>query len=168
MGCNIGCSTPQHNPWTADWVTFFRDHRLGFQLKLIKEQYGDNDLYAKGEHVKGRQIPLGGILLRVGIHVLENASVEENETFLSTVGHPHMTGQRLLEKLPLLLQGLDNVQPCLLHGDLWSGNVVADSHGSPVILDPACYCMSLFFSQILESCLVSEISSLNCSITLAC
>ncbi|KAH9543353.1 hypothetical protein CY35_13G060600 [Sphagnum magellanicum] len=94
MDNTIG-STPQHNPWTADWVTFFRDHRLGFQLKLIKEQYGDNDLYAKG--------------------------------------------QRLLEKLPLLLQGLDNVQPCLLHGDLWSGNVVTDSNGSPVILDPACY-----------------------------
>jgi hypothetical protein len=103
----------------------------------------------------------------VSIHVLENASDEENETFLSTVGHPHMTGQRLLEKLPLLLQGLDNVQPCLLHGDLWSGNVVADSHGSPVILDPACYCMSLFFSQILEFCLVSEISSLNPSTMLA-
>jgi protein-ribulosamine 3-kinase len=123
MDNTIG-STPQHNPWTADWVTFFRDHRLGFQLKLIKEQYGDNDLYAKG--------------------------------------------QRLLEKLPLLLQGLDNVQPCLLHGDLWSGNVVTDSNGSPVILDPACYCMSLFFSQILESCLVSEISSLNHSTMLAC
>ena len=27
----------------------------------------------------------------------------------------------------------------LLHGDLWSGNQGADSHGNPVIYDPACY-----------------------------
>jgi hydroxyacid-oxoacid transhydrogenase len=26
--------TPQHNPWTDDWITFFRDHRLRFQLDL--------------------------------------------------------------------------------------------------------------------------------------
>ncbi len=29
--------------------------------------------------------------------------------------------------------------PSLLHGDLWSGNWSADSHGQPVIYDPACY-----------------------------
>lgn len=27
----------------------------------------------------------------------------------------------------------------LLHGDLWSGNAMADDQGRPVILDPACY-----------------------------
>lgn len=26
--------TPQPNPWTDDWVAFFRDHRLGHQLRL--------------------------------------------------------------------------------------------------------------------------------------
>ena len=26
--------TPQHNPWTSDWVEFFREHRLRFQLDL--------------------------------------------------------------------------------------------------------------------------------------
>lgn len=88
-------STPQKNPWTDDWISFFRDHRLGFQLQLIKDTYRDNDLYAKG--------------------------------------------QRLLERLPVLLKDLDSVRPCLLHGDLWSGNVAADTNGAPVILDPACY-----------------------------
>lgn len=36
----------------------------------------------------------------------------------------------------------DNVEiePCLLHGDLWSGNISSDKNGEPVILDPACYC----------------------------
>lgn len=35
----------------------------------------------------------------------------------------------------------DNVEiePCLLHGDLWSGNISSDKNGEPVILDPACY-----------------------------
>lgn len=29
--------------------------------------------------------------------------------------------------------------PALLHGDLWGGNVAADSQNNPVIFDPACY-----------------------------
>lgn len=29
-------STPQHNPWTADWGEFFTHYRLGFQLQLAK------------------------------------------------------------------------------------------------------------------------------------
>jgi len=27
-------STPQHNTWGDDWVQFFKDHRIGFQLEL--------------------------------------------------------------------------------------------------------------------------------------
>ncbi len=30
-------------------------------------------------------------------------------------------------------------RPSLLHGDLWSGNQAADTHGDPLIYDPACY-----------------------------
>jgi fructosamine-3-kinase len=30
-------------------------------------------------------------------------------------------------------------QPCLLHGDLWGGNVLADEHGDPALIDPAAY-----------------------------
>lgn len=26
--------TPQHNAWSDDWLAFFREHRLGFQLRL--------------------------------------------------------------------------------------------------------------------------------------
>lgn len=33
----------------------------------------------------------------------------------------------------------DDATPSLLHGDLWSGNYLADENGNPVIIDPAVY-----------------------------
>ena len=30
-------ANPQPNPWTADWTDFFRDQRLGYQLRLARE-----------------------------------------------------------------------------------------------------------------------------------
>ena len=32
--------TPQQNPWTADWVEFYRDQRLGYQFKLARRRGG--------------------------------------------------------------------------------------------------------------------------------
>jgi len=32
--------TPQPNPWTDDWTTFFREHRLAFQFKLAARRGG--------------------------------------------------------------------------------------------------------------------------------
>lgn len=32
--------TPQPNPWTDDWLSFYRDHRLGFQFKLARRRGG--------------------------------------------------------------------------------------------------------------------------------
>lgn len=35
--------TPQRNTWSDDWVAFFREHRLGFQLQLAADNgYGGN------------------------------------------------------------------------------------------------------------------------------
>jgi fructosamine-3-kinase len=31
-------STPQINDWTEDWLTFWRSHRLGFQIRLAKRK----------------------------------------------------------------------------------------------------------------------------------
>jgi len=44
--------------------------------------------------------------------------------------------ERLYERLPDLLP---NERPALLHGDLWSGNVVVDEQGMPALVDPAVY-----------------------------
>ena len=47
-------------------------------------------------------------------------------------------GRLLLDKLDRFFIGYDPV-PSLLHGDLWSGNVGFDTHGGPVVFDPASY-----------------------------
>ena len=48
------------------------------------------------------------------------------------------------EKITKLLDNLDRFliepeQPSLLHGDLWSGNVMCGSDGKAMLIDPACY-----------------------------
>lgn len=32
---------PQKNPWTEDWITFFRDHRMGYQFQLARKRGGN-------------------------------------------------------------------------------------------------------------------------------
>jgi len=39
---------PQKNLWTADWVTFFRDRRIGFQLQLAQQKGGH---FPRGEEL---------------------------------------------------------------------------------------------------------------------
>ena len=46
--------------------------------------------------------------------------------------------EALLKRLPELIDD-KSVKPSLLHGDLWSGNVMADERGEAVIFDPAVY-----------------------------
>ncbi|OMO78664.1 hypothetical protein CCACVL1_14215 [Corchorus capsularis] len=87
-------STPQINTWSSDWIQFYGEHRLGFQLKLARDQYGDSTIYQKGH--------------------------------------------RLIKNMAPLFEDIV-IEPCLLHGDLWSGNITSDKDGEPVILDPACY-----------------------------
>ena len=45
---------------------------------------------------------------------------------------------RLENKLEDILKGSEE-PPCLLHGDLWSGNFLCNSSGNPVLIDPAVY-----------------------------
>ncbi len=94
-GDNFIGATPQPNRWTADWVEFFAQHRLAFQLGLAR---------------------------RAG---LSDGSLDR-------------LGDRLLERLGEWLD-LPEERPCLIHGDLWSGNFLVDSVGEPVLVDPAVY-----------------------------
>lgn len=56
-------------------------------------------------------------------------------------GHGHELS-RLLDRAESRIRELlstDPVAPSLLHGDLWSGNFMADDEGRPVLIDPAVY-----------------------------
>lgn len=50
-------------------------------------------------------------------------------------------GDRLLDRLERWIDppDLEGEPACLLHGDLWSGNYLADAAGEPVLVDPATY-----------------------------
>jgi len=47
-------ATPQHNDWTADWIAFFREHRLGYQLKLAAENGFTGELQESGARLLKR------------------------------------------------------------------------------------------------------------------
>jgi len=42
-------STPQHNEWSSDWITFLREHRIGFQLQLAQRNGYIGRLQSSGE-----------------------------------------------------------------------------------------------------------------------
>jgi fructosamine-3-kinase len=81
--------------WTAGWLDFYRQHRLGYQIALARD---------------------GGRL---------------------------DSGDRAL--LDRLVEGLDRYidEPAegaaLIHGDLWSGNLLVTGDGRPALIDPAVY-----------------------------
>lgn len=47
-------ATPQHNDWRDDWVSFWGEQRLGFQLDLAARQGHGRDLVAVGERLRAR------------------------------------------------------------------------------------------------------------------
>ena len=49
--------TPQHNDWSDDWVTFFRERRLGYQLRLAAERGYTGDFQEQGARLMKR-LPL--------------------------------------------------------------------------------------------------------------
>ena len=53
-------------------------------------------------------------------------------------GHVFPNRTKLLETVHHHLSSLE-IQPSLLHGDLWGGNAGFDENGDPVLFDPACY-----------------------------
>lgn len=89
-------ATPQPNHWGDDWIAFWRERRLGYQLALAQ-----------------RKGVADGRLTSAVQAVIDAAA----DIAAPTADEPMS----------------------LLHGDLWSGNVMTDEGGSPVLIDPAIY-----------------------------
>lgn len=49
-------STPQHNRWTNEWVDFFREQRLGFQLQLAENNSLGTKISTLGEQLLARLV----------------------------------------------------------------------------------------------------------------
>lgn len=47
-------STPQPNGWCDDWIGFWREHRLGFQLDLARDNGCDRGLLERGRELLAR------------------------------------------------------------------------------------------------------------------
>lgn len=47
-------ATPQHNDWQADWITFWREQRLGFQLALAAHNNYGGTLQSRGQQLMER------------------------------------------------------------------------------------------------------------------
>ncbi|KAK4483443.1 hypothetical protein RD792_010630 [Penstemon davidsonii] len=126
-------STPQINTWTSDWIEFYGVHRLGYQLKLARQQYGDSLIYEKGCTDTPKIGPVQYPVLRGYGYASDTRGICVRYAIWR---------QRLVKNMAPLFEDVI-IEPCLLHGDLWSGNISSDKNGEPVILDPACYCMFL-------------------------
>jgi fructosamine-3-kinase len=46
--------TPQHNPWSDNWVEFYREHRLGYQLELAASNGFTGALQSEGARLLKR------------------------------------------------------------------------------------------------------------------
>lgn len=88
-------ATEQPNTPLDDWVEFWRERRLGHQLRLARDR---------------------GLADRAMLRA----------------------GERMMQRLDELI-GQPDEPCCLLHGDLWGGNYMADAAGRPVLIDPAAY-----------------------------
>lgn len=47
-------ATPQHNGWSGDWPSFWRERRLGYQLRVARERGHGGRLMADGERLHER------------------------------------------------------------------------------------------------------------------
>ncbi|CAK9301746.1 unnamed protein product [Gordionus sp. m RMFG-2023] len=85
---------PQNNHWSSDWIEFFIQQKLEYQINMIDDKHNDKECISIWSQLK--------------------------------------------ECIPKYFDGII-IEPSLLHGDLWSGNIGQTPDGDPVIFDPASF-----------------------------
>ncbi|KAF8665432.1 hypothetical protein AX16_000451 [Volvariella volvacea WC 439] len=102
-------ATRLQNGWYDSWEACFST-MIGDLLDRLAPRYAN--LKKPGEELRKRYV--NGSSLQIELLIKDTQSV-----------------------IPALLGRNLNIEPVLLHGDLWSGNVGVDSAGEPIIFDPA-------------------------------
>jgi len=104
-------------------------HKFGAHgFGLAQDNFIGSLAQANREHESWPEFYAEERLLALGTRARERGA-------LSAALYARLT--RLCTRLPELCG--DPEPPARLHGDLWSGNVMADARGAPVLIDPAVY-----------------------------
>jgi fructosamine-3-kinase len=122
----------QVTPVARFWADFGEHlaalHRVHSDLfGLDHDNYLGSLVQSNGQHVSGVDFFVSQRLrvqvkLAIDAGYLDKASAKQFET--------------LYKKLPSLLP---DEKPCLVHGDLWRGNLIGNNNGRPCLIDPAVY-----------------------------
>ncbi|CAI0425231.1 unnamed protein product [Linum tenue] len=91
-----------------------------------------------GSYIIMEYIEFGAARSNQGGSLLKCIKPGNQQKALALTWTIQLAGQRLVKNMAALFENIV-IEPCLLHGDLWSGNISSDKSGEPVILDPACY-----------------------------
>jgi protein-ribulosamine 3-kinase len=143
-----GPRLPQPLAWGADFL-LMEDLRpaahsphywplFGAQLAALHSQknpsFGfDHDNYI-GSTPQPNPRTVDGYAFFAGSRLLFQARLAQDQSLLGS------TEVRQVERLAARLPELVPQQPAsLIHGDLWSGNAIADAAGAPALIDPAAH-----------------------------
>jgi fructosamine-3-kinase len=113
-------------------------HLLGQKLALLHknthEYFGlDHDNYIGSLHQQNQRSGSWiDFFITHRLNVQLAIAVDQGSTEKSLV----KKFETLYKKLPSILT---NERPALVHGDLWSGNLITDDQGQPCLIDPAVY-----------------------------
>lgn len=126
----------RRSPPAGDWVTFGAHLALLHRRSLENPSGGQGFGWARDNFIGSSPQP-NRRERNWGLFFTE-CRLRPQFQWLCQKGLELQGAERLLERLPSWLDGRD-AEPCLVHGDLWSGNGAVLAGGEASVFDPAVY-----------------------------